>query len=173
MEGSGAEPLCPCSIRWVLKKARTWTDGVMEIGGRGGWPCARLWNGVGRSQRGAAGGSEEDNPQAEMKAAAVGVRVWHCTGLLLLGSGYQQRSGSAEGWLKSGADRLDPSFGQRPRGCSGTSDEGGGACRCAEPWTEAGLAWCGVVRAMRVAGREGRIWLLDMLVCVALEELLN
>lgn len=62
----------------MLEKAGTRTDGVTEIGSRGAWPCARLWNGVGRSQRGAGGGSEEDNPQAEMKAAAVGVRAWHC-----------------------------------------------------------------------------------------------
>lgn len=103
MEGPGAELLCPWIIRWVLKKARTWTDGVTEIGGGGGggWPCARLWPGVGRSQRGAAGGSEEDNPPAAMKGAAVGVRAWHCRGLLLLlGSGYQQRSGSPGGWAK-------------------------------------------------------------------------
>lgn len=64
----------------MLEKAGTRTDGVTEIGSRGAWPCARLWNGVGRSQRGAGGGSEEDNPQAEMKAAAVGVRAWHCRG---------------------------------------------------------------------------------------------
>lgn len=84
------------------EKGQDWTDGVREIGGGGGWPCARLWTGVGRSQRGAAGGgSEEDNPLAAMKAAAVGVRAWHCRGLLLLlGSGNQQRSGSPEGWVK-------------------------------------------------------------------------
>lgn len=97
----------------MLKKARTWTDGVTEIGGRGAWPCAKLWSEVGRSQRGAAGGSEEDNPQAAMKAAAVGVRAWHCRGLLLLGSGRlevwnQQRSGSPESWVRWGADRLVP-----------------------------------------------------------------
>lgn len=47
------------------------------------------------------GGSEEDNPPAAMKGAAVGVRAWHCRGLLLLlGSGYQQRSGSPGGWAK-------------------------------------------------------------------------
>lgn len=74
-----------------------WSNGDWR---RGGWPCSRLWPGVGRSQRGAAGGSEEDNPPAAMKAAAVGVRAWHCRGLLLLGSGYQQRSGSPGGWAK-------------------------------------------------------------------------
>lgn len=62
----------------------------------GAWPYASLWNGVGRSQRGAGGRSEEDNPQAAMKAAAVGVTAWHCRGFLLLCCGYQQKSASPE-----------------------------------------------------------------------------
>ena len=80
----------------------------MEVGGGGGWPRASLWSGVGRSQRGAEGGSEEDNPQAAMKAAAVGVRAWHCRGFLLLCCGYQQKSASPESWVKRGADGLVP-----------------------------------------------------------------
>lgn len=51
-------------------------------------------------------GSEEDNPQAARKAAAVGVRAWHCKGLLLLGSGDQQSSATPESCMKWGADRL-------------------------------------------------------------------
>lgn len=54
------------------------------------------------------GGSEQDNPQAVRKAAAVGVRAWHCRGWLLLGSGDQQSSGTPESWVKWGADRLVP-----------------------------------------------------------------
>lgn len=80
----------------MLKKARTWTDGVTEIEGGRAWLCASLWNGVGRARRGPGGGSEEDNPQAVMKAAAVGVRAGHCRGFLLLCCGYQQESASPE-----------------------------------------------------------------------------
>lgn len=53
-------------------------------------------------------GSEEDNPQAVMKAAAVGVKAWHCRGFLLLCCGYQQKSANPESWVKWGADRLVP-----------------------------------------------------------------
>lgn len=81
---------------------------MMEIGGGGAWPRASPWSGVDRSQRGAEGGSEEDNPQAAMKAAAVGVRAWHCRGFLLLCCGYQQKSASPESCVKWGADGLVP-----------------------------------------------------------------
>jgi len=43
-----------------------------------------------------------------MKAAAVGVRAWHCRGFPLLCCGYQQKSASPESWVKWGADGLAP-----------------------------------------------------------------
>lgn len=91
-------------------------EGRWEAGEPGIVPAC----GMGWADHRAGARSEEDNPQAMIKAAAVGERAWHCRSLLLLCCGYQQKSARLQSWVKWDADQLVLFLWSESQGHSGT-----------------------------------------------------